>query len=253
MILLHLEFTLPLLSFLLLSNKIPFFSSQQPSSHLRALQAENYHSRLHTPLSVTDSHSLAPFNMATRSGMLDEIDAATAALSLCPQLQDIKDLAPNFQGNDSSGNTSNEEVAFRSYKSELESRICAYQCVAYHFSREVQETMSLAMTGTPLPAAPLPRATLAVAPTCVVAASTVVSTETPLAAEAAGSVTPPPAAASSQTSSPVSRSLSTYSAESSHANTLSDSADAKVSDQEQNTVSPVIVPRPTYILWSLVK
>jgi hypothetical protein len=141
--------------------------------------------------------------------MLDEIDAANTALSLCLQLQDIKELAPNFRGNDSSGNTSNEEVAFRSYKSELESWIRAYQCVAYYFSREVQEAMSLAMTGPPLSASPLPRATLAVAPACEVAASTVVSTEASLAAEAVGSVTPPPAAASYQTSSPVSRSSST--------------------------------------------
>jgi hypothetical protein len=72
----------------------------------------------------------------------------------------------------------------------------------------LQEAMSLAMTGPPLSASPLPRATLAVAPTCEVAASTVVSTEASLAAEAAGSVTPPPAAASSQTSSPVLRSSS---------------------------------------------
>jgi hypothetical protein len=94
--------------------------------HLRAVQGENYHDHLHPPLNVTDSHPFAPSNMATRRGMLDEMDAATAALSLCLELQDIKELVPNFQGNDSSGNTSNEEVAFRSYNSELESRIRAY-------------------------------------------------------------------------------------------------------------------------------
>jgi hypothetical protein len=198
-------------------------------------------------------------------------------------LQDIKEFAPNFQGNGSSGNTSDEEVAFRSYKSELESRIRAYQCVAYRFPREVQAAMSLAMTGPPqLAIRTVPRITAAIAPISGAAAATVEPTETPLAAEAAGCVTPaaaytqdllssnlssikestteaagsiipPPAVASSQTSSPVSRSSSTSSAESSQANALSDSANAKVSDQEQNTVSPVIVPRSTYRLWSLAK
>jgi len=76
---------------------------------------------------------------------------ASEALSLCLQLQDIKELATNFQGNGSSDNTSDEEVAFRSYKSELESRIRAYQSVAYRLSGEVQAAMALAMARPPRP------------------------------------------------------------------------------------------------------
>lgn len=195
---------------------------------------------------VVASPPFASFNMATRRGRLDDMDATTIALSLCLQLQDIKELAPSFQGKDSSGNMSDEEVAFRSYQSELESRIRAYQSIFYRFAREVQAALSLVMTGPPaFTIRTVPRiTTTAVAPTPRVAASTVAFTSTPLAAEASGYVALPLAAASSQTCSPVSRPSSTSSAKTSQVTTLSDSADAEVSDQSKIRLVPSLFHVP---------
>jgi hypothetical protein len=114
------------------------------------------------------------------------MDPATEALSLCLQLQDIKELATNFQGNDSSDNGSDEEVTFRNYKSELESQIREYQSVTYRFSGEVQAAMFLAMASPPAPQLAIRTVaritTASVAPIPGAAATTVAPTETPSAA-----------------------------------------------------------------------
>jgi hypothetical protein len=156
--------------------------------------------------------------MATQRGVLDDMDAATAALTLSLLLQDVYELVSNFQDNDSSSKASDEEDAFRRYQSDLESEIREYQPTAHRFPREVQAAMSLAMSGPPQPPArPLPFPAVHVAPISGVAASTVVPIET-LSAKDSESGTPPP----------VSESIS----------------DAKVSNLKQNTVSPVTVRLP---------